>query len=339
MRLFRFTALAAGSAAVALMAAPLAVGPAVAQQFTMKIGTATPQGDQNTWMAWFKERVEKRAGGRISIKLFPSSQLGAIPRQIEGMQLGTVESWVGPPGFVKGVEPRYQVADAPGLFRDKEHGHKTLTDPVFREAFLNSGKAKGVFGISVWVPHYVSVVTKNRPIKTIADYRGQKIRVLASDMEVEAIKRLGASPTPMPLMEVLPSLQRGAIDGVKAGLVIFVPFKYWNVAKHLTESNESIIPIVTFVSRVWWDKLPGDLQAIMLDEGRKLEDEIYVWAQDYDKGLRAAWLKNGGHIYQFSSSDRATLMSRLKTVGETVVANKPMVKKMYDQLVAAAKRH
>src|SRR5690606_5450930 len=71
------------------MAAALAGGialsaPAAAQQFTMKLGTATPRGDQNIWMDRFKERVEARAGGRIAIRLFPASQLGTIPRTIEG---------------------------------------------------------------------------------------------------------------------------------------------------------------------------------------------------------------------------------------------------------------
>ena len=124
--------------------------PAVAQKFTMKIGTATPRGDQNEWMKLFKQRVEKRGKGTISIQLYPSSQLGAIPRQIEGMQLGTVESWVGPPGFLKGVEPRWQVTDTPGLFRDKEHAQKTITDPAFRDVFLPLGEPKGVLGISIW---------------------------------------------------------------------------------------------------------------------------------------------------------------------------------------------
>lgn len=328
--------------AVALTAAVLATfgtATAAAQQFTMKIGTATPRGDQNTWMARFKERVEKRAAGRISIKLFPSSQLGAIPREIEGMQLGTVESWVGPPGFVKGVEPRYQVPDVPGIFRDKAHGHKTLTDPAFREVFLNLGKPKGVFGISVWVSNFTSVVTKSRPIRKLSDYRGLKLRVLASDMEVEALNRLGAAPTPMPLLEALPSLQRGAIDGVKAAMVIFVPFRYWTVAPHLTESHESLISIVSFVSRIWWDKLPRDLQAVMLEEGKKLEDEMFDWALDFNKGLRAAWLKNGGRIYQFPADERARMMARLGTVGETVVADKPAVKQVYDLMVKTSKRH
>ena len=94
----RFVAAGALAAMALALTATAGPTPAAAQKYNMKIGTATPRGDQNTWMARFKQRVEKRAGGRISIKLFPSSQLGAIPRQIEGMQLGTVESWVGPPG-------------------------------------------------------------------------------------------------------------------------------------------------------------------------------------------------------------------------------------------------
>ena len=313
--------------------------PAVAQKFTMKIGTATPRGDQNEWMKLFKQRVEKRGKGTISIQLYPSSQLGAIPRQIEGMQLGTVESWIGPPGFLKGVEPRWQVTDTPGLFRDKEHAQKTITDPAFRDVFLPLGEPKGVLGISIWASSNSSVVTRSRPIRRIEDFRGLKLRVLASDIEVLSLNRLSAAPTPLPLMETLPALQRGAIDGVKAALVIFVPFKYWTVGKYLTETHEAVFPSVAFVSKVWWDKLPGDLRSVMLDEAKTLEGEIYTWALAFNNGLRDAWLKGGGQIVDFPASERSKMMAKLATVGEVVVANKPAVKKIYDLLVQVSKKH
>ncbi|MEX2453587.1 MAG: TRAP transporter substrate-binding protein [Rhodospirillaceae bacterium] len=338
MNLLRFGGALAGLAA-AFAILPLADAPAVAETYVMKIGTATPRGDQNTWMDRFKERVEKRAGDRISIRLFPSSQLGAIPRQIEGMQLGTVEGWVGPPGFVKSVDPRYQVVDAPGIFRDKAHAQKTLTDPDFRDYFLELGKARGVFGISIYVPTVVSIVSKSKPILTLDDFKGQKIRVLASDLEVEAMRRLGAAPTPMPLLEVLPSLQHGALDGVRSGMVIFVPFKYWTVARDLTETSEGMVPVAAFISSSWWNKLPQSLQEIMLEEAKKLDDEIYQWALDYNDGLRRTWLENGGRIHKLSDADRAEMMTRLASVGADVVADKPEIKAVFDRMVETAGKH
>ncbi len=322
----------------AIAALTAAGAPATAAEFTMKFGTATPRGDQNVWMARFKERVEKRAGGEIAIKLFPSSQLGIIPRMIEGMQLGTVEGFIGPPVFVKGVETRYQVVDAPGLFDDMAHAHRALTHADFRDHYLKLGVKKGIRGIGIYVSNSAAVVSRGRAIRRVADFKGLKIRVLASDMEVEGLKRLGAAPTPMPLLEVLPALQRGALDGVRSGLVIFVPFKYWTISKQLTETDEAVISVVAFVSELWWKKLPNRLRSIMLEEGKKLDDEMFAFAQKQRKMFQNIWKKNGGELIHFSPAEQNKLMSTLASVGATVVARNPELKATYDRLLAAVKK-
>lgn len=323
---------------LAVVAGVMAAGaPAVAAEFTMKFGTATPRGDQNTWMARFKAAVEKRSGGRIEVKLFPSSQLGSIPRQIEGMQLGTVEAWIGPPSFVKGVEPRYQMLDVPGLFKSWEHAFNTVTHPDFRDYYLNLGAKKGIIGIGIYVSNPVSILSRKRAIRRVADYAGQKIRVLASDIEVEALRRLGAAAVPMPLMEVLPALQRGALDGVKSGMVIFVPFKYWNITKTLTLSNEAMISVVAFVSKSWFDRLPGDLRKIVREEGRRLDRPMYEFSVKQFNILKKVWRKNGGELIEFSAAEQAKLMSKLATVGDAVVAKNPGLRETYERLKAAAR--
>lgn len=327
------------AAVIGLVALAQPAAPAQAQKFTMKISTATPRGNQNVWMARFKERVEKRSKGAISVKLFPSSQLGSIPRSIEGLQLGTVEAWVGPPAFVKGVEPNYQVIDAPGLFDSLEHAQKSITDPGFREAFLNAGVKKGIRGISMYISGTVAVVSRARAIRKVSDYKGLKIRVLASDMEVEAMKRLGATATPMPLLEVLPALQRGALDGVKSALVIFVPFKYWTISKFLTESDEGVIPVVVFASNGWLDKLPAGLRKIVMDTGRELEDEMFRFSLKERQILRKIWVKNGGELIQLPPAERKLLMSKMATVGASVAASNPRIKEIYGKLLAAVKKH
>lgn len=327
------------AAAIGLATSAMPIASVAAQKFNMKIATATPKGNQNVWMDRFKERVEARSGGRISIKLFPSSQLGTIPRTIEGMQLGTVEAWIGPAGFVKGVEPRYQVLDAPGLFDNLGHAQRAITDPKFRDLYLNVGERKGIKGISIYASGLIAVVSRKNPIRKVADYKGLKIRVLASDMEVEAMRRLGAAPTPMPLLEVLPSLQRGAIDGVKSALVIFVPFKYWTISKYLTETDEGIIPTVAFVSKLWFDKLPNDLQTIILDEGRRLDNEMYKFSLGERKFLQKLWVKNGGELIKLPAAEQKLLMSKMATVGATVVAKNAEVKKVYELLLEVTKKN
>jgi len=323
-----------------LLCAPFAAAalslPAHAQKVVMKVSTSTPAGETNVWMDRFKQRVEARAPGRIDVQLYPSGQLGSIPSTIEGVALGTIEANVLPVGFLKGLETRFEVADAPGVFADARHAHRTFTHPKLRQTFLDLAEAKGVKGISVFVPGGSSIVSRDRPIAKMEDYRGLKMRVLASDMEVESIRLLGAAPTPMPISEVLPALQQGAIDAVKAGITVFVPFRYWSVAKYLTLTGENMVVDMAFVGKKWWDGLPADMRAIMLEEGQKLENEISDWAVTAHAGMHAAWKQNGGVIVDFPADELAKLRARIEPVGATVVAKKPALKPLYDQMLAVA---
>ena len=331
-----------GLALVSLASAllTLGAGPAAAAQYTMKLGTPTPRGNQNEWMARFKERVEKRAGKDvIEIKLFPSSQLGAIPRAIEGLQFGTIEGYVLPPGFLKGIDPNFQVLDTPGLMDSEEHAKRTFADAKFRNLFFKAGEGNGVKLISLYASAMASVVTRDRPIRRLEDYKGQKLRVLASDMESEEFKRLGAAPVPMPLGEVLPALQRGALDGVKSALVVFIPFKYWTTAKYLTESGESVVPVGAFVSKRWFDGLPANLRSVLLEEGKKLESEMADYSFDFNKRFRGIWTKNGGELIRFDAKEQKRFISKIKTVGASVSKKNPKMKPLYDALLDSANRN
>ena len=117
--------------AIAAAAAVSIAGPAGA--IDMKIGyptTADPQHDVGVRLA---KLVAERTNGEIKGRVFPTSQLGKIPRQIEGLQLGTQEVFLAPPGFLQGVNPSFQVPDAPGLFKDLMHVHRSFFDDSFRD--------------------------------------------------------------------------------------------------------------------------------------------------------------------------------------------------------------
>src|SRR5688572_4205826 len=98
--------------AAAVVAACLATA-AAAQNFTMKFGTATVNEPQHEYIKIYKEEIERRSGGRIKVEIYPQSQLGPIPRQIEGLQLGTIEGFIGPADFYVGVDKRFGVFSAP----------------------------------------------------------------------------------------------------------------------------------------------------------------------------------------------------------------------------------
>lgn len=334
-QLVRRSGMLALTAAMALVPA-LAAAPATAQTYTLKIGSATINDVQHEWQKRWGARVEKRSGGRIKVEIYPASQIGSIPRMIEGLQLGTLEAWIGPPEFVVGHDVRFQALGAPGIFRDMEHAYRVLADAKFRETVLAIGEAKGMKGVSLIVYGPTSYATR-RPVRKLDDFKGLKIRVFASPMQTVALARLGATAAPMPLSEVVPALQRGAIDGNRTGITIFTTFKYYDILKSVTETHDAMVTSIALVSKAWYDKLPPDLQKILVEEGRAVEKECFDWTVAFNNKARQTWLANGGELITLPAADQAEMMKRLATVGDEVVTAEPRVKAVYDLMVQTAK--
>jgi C4-dicarboxylate-binding protein DctP len=136
-------AAATGVVLAALASQAFAQGTA---PIVMKLSTATLNDTQHEWLKRFAAAVEKDSGSRIKGEVYPASQLGSIPRQIEGTQFGSIQGWVGPPEFLVGVDERYEVLSAPRLFSSREQNIRVINDPVVRDLILGLDANKGLAG-------------------------------------------------------------------------------------------------------------------------------------------------------------------------------------------------
>jgi C4-dicarboxylate-binding protein DctP len=325
--------------AAALTFGALAAGAAHAQPFTMKLSTPTNNDVTVEWMNAFKAGVEARAGGRIKVEIYPASQLGPIPRTVEGVALGTIELTAPAVGFMIGLEPRFQVFDAPGLFDSVLHAQKVLTDPEIKKRLATFGEAKGVEPLFTFVNGPLMLLS-HKPIRSLADFKGQKIRVPgAAPLQVEPFKKLGASPVSMPLGEVLPAMQNRAIDGLIAAFVVYVAFKYYDVAKGLTQLPGSFLVASGLVNRKFMRSLGPDLEAIVREEARKAEELFATRGVEDLKRIQGAWEKNGGETITLAPAEAKRYMEETTSVLPAILAKDPQLKSDYDALVAAAKKH
>src|SRR6185295_16676303 len=121
----------------------------------------------------FAAAVEKSSGGRIKGEIYPASQLGPIPRQIEGVQFGSIQAWMGPPEFLVGVDTRYEVLSAPGLMNNFDQMIKVLYDPGVQKMMFSLGETKGLEGIAV-APIGPSQIITKKEVKKLADLKGMK---------------------------------------------------------------------------------------------------------------------------------------------------------------------
>lgn len=325
------------AAAIGLAAGAPAAVQAQGAPKIMKIGTATLNDAQHEWMKRFAALVDKDSNGRIQVQVYPASQLGAIPRMIEETQFGSIQGWVGPPEFLSGVDMRYEVLSAPGLFKDMAHANRTLQDPQFNAAFLALGANKGLKGVGLFLSGPLAFVAR-KPLHSVADLKGMKIRVLSAPLQMEQIRALDATPVPMALGEVLPALQQGTLDSVMTDIPVFYPMRYYSVAKYLLETSHAILTTISVVSKTWLDSLPPDLQKVLVDDGQKVSRDIYQFSVDQVNEGYAGWVKQGGEIARLTPQEHDALMAKLLPLGAQVTAKNPDEKKLFDLLLATAKR-
>ena len=150
---------AVGGVAMTL-ALPLGAAQAQDKVYEMKISTPTIHDVPDTFGANFLAAVEKDSGGRIKGQVYPASQLGSIPRQIEGTQFGSIQCAVIPPEFFVGVDQRFEVMAAPGLVNSLAQGEKVAADPEVRKLMLSLGAAKGLHGVAIFMAEPSDVIAK-----------------------------------------------------------------------------------------------------------------------------------------------------------------------------------
>jgi TRAP-type C4-dicarboxylate transport system substrate-binding protein len=329
-------ALAAGALAAALALAPGAT-QAQDKTYVMKVTTPTINDGPHLVAKNFAAAVERESGGRIRTEVYPASQLGSIPRQIEGVQFGAIQAAVIPPEFFVGIDERFEVMAAPGLVDSIGHGQRVAADPGVLKLMLGLGAQKGLHGVGLFIAQPACILAR-APIRHLADFKGKKIRVFASQFQTVAFERLGATPIAMTLGDVLPALQQGTIDGADSGLTVFRNMHFQDAAKYVTEINQPAIFLIVEVSKRWYDSLPPDLQQVVDKAGAAETVAINPVAVKMFEDSRTGWQADGGELISLPPDEQAAMMAMLASVGDDVSSGKPALKEAYQLVVAVAKR-
>jgi TRAP-type transport system periplasmic protein len=305
--------------------------------YVMKISTPTINDVPDTYGRKLAAAVEKDSGGRIRGEVYPASQLGSIPRQIEGTQFGSIQVAIIPPEFFVGVDERYEVMATPGLVDSLAQGQKVAADSAVLKLMLSLGADKGLHGIGLFIAEPSDIIAKT-PIRHLADFKGKKVRTFASQFQSEAWGRLGATPVAMTLGDVLPALQQGAIDGAVAGMGPFTHMHFIDAAKYITMTNQPAIFLIVVVNKKWYDSLPLDLQQIIDNEGQAQALAINPFATEHRKKAEADWIAGGGELIDLPPDENATMMKTLSTVGADVSKSKPQLAAAHKIVIDAAAR-
>jgi TRAP-type C4-dicarboxylate transport system substrate-binding protein len=326
---------------VAFLAAlilPPAASAEDSNAYVMKLSTATINDHQHEWLKRFAASVEKDSGGRIKAEIYPSSQLGSIPRQIEGVQFGSIQGWIGPPEFLVGIDQRYETLSAPGLFANQLQAVRTTSGPLVRDLMLGLGAGKGLIGAGLYSVGPSSIITRY-PVRHLAEFKGLKIRVLASPFQSELIKRLESSPVAMTLGDVLPALQQGAIEGALGTMSIYTTMHYQDAAKYITETGQPWINIIALLSKKWFDGLPEDLQKVVRADAMAVSAQIVPFVNDFFAAQRKAWTDSGGELISLPTAEQEAMIARISSIGDDLSKDKPDLNKAVTLVFESAARN
>jgi TRAP-type transport system periplasmic protein len=305
--------------------------------YVMKISLPTLNDSTHQLSKNYAAAVERDSGGRIKAEIYPLSQLGAIPRQIEGTQFGAIQCALLPPEFFVGIDERFEVLAAPGLVDSMEHGQRLAADPTVVKLMLGLGSDKGLHGAGLMMVNPSSLIAK-APVRHLADLKGKKIRVLASQFQMQSLTHLGATPVAMTLGDVLPALQQGAIDGAISALNNFTAMHFGDASKYVTEIGQPAIFAMIEISKKWYDSLPPDLQQIVDKDAAAESVAINPQAIKLVNGARKDWVDQGGELISLPADEQASMLKTLAGVGEDVSKTKPDLRAAYQVVTEAAQR-
>lgn len=311
---------------------------AAAQQFTMKVSSPTVNDVTQEWMKAFKAGTESRTGGKVKVELYPAGQLGSIPATVDGVALGTIEAAIPASGFLASLEPRFTVFDLPAIFNDMAHAQRVHSDPEAQALYAKFGASRGVEPLAM-IAHGPAMIVSHKPLRTVADFKGQKVRVIAgTPLFIETAKKLGLSPIAMPLGEVLPALQNKALDGAVTGLTVLTSMKYFDVAKTATSVPSGIISTGVLANSKWLKSLGPELEGMVRDEAKKALAAVQKFGLDDVAAAREVWRKNGGELIDLAADEDKKYREAVTSALPPLLSANAQLKADYEAMLKIAKR-
>ena len=226
------------------------------------------------------KKLETATKGRISIQMFPSMQLGGEKEAIEQAQVGALQLARVSVGALGPVVDDLNVFNLPFLFRDTAHMEKVIDGPIGQQMLddVTNNPNSHLVGLCFMDAGARSMYDTKHAIRSIADLKGLKVRVMGNPMFVDMMNDLGGNGVPMGYDQVFSALQTGVVDGAENNPPSYVFDNHYQVAKFYTLTEHLIVPEMLVFSRPAWDKLSSGDQALIKRFSRETQlDERRLW--------------------------------------------------------------
>ncbi|WP_294766176.1 TRAP transporter substrate-binding protein [uncultured Rhodoferax sp.] len=275
------------------------------------------------------ETLKRLTNGKHSINVFAGGKLGTEKDAIEQTKIGAIAMTRVNVAPMNNICPATMVPTMPFLFRSTEHMRKVLDGPIGDE-ILKDCEAQGFIALAFYDSGSRSIYSAKKPVKSLADVKGMKIRVQQSDLWVSLIEAMGANATPMPYGEVYTALKTGLVDAAENNYPSYESSRHYEVAKYYAKTDHSMAPEILLFSKRVWDTLGADEQKAIRQAAKESVPFMRkLWDEREEKSLAA--IKAGGA--QIVDVDKASFQNAMKSVYDKFIADpklKDLVKRIQD---------
>lgn len=264
-------------------------------------------------MVRFKEEIEAASDGRIQVELYFGGVLGKEADVLDQVKLGTIQGCRG--GLFERANPKYLLYTLPFMFENADQVTYLMRSEFGQE--INTGAMENGFYIpATGVAGGMRNVTNSvRPIRTVQDIQGLKMRTPPIDVTIRTFEALGANPQQVAYTDTYMALKTGVVDGQENPFSNIVDMKFYEAQKYLSLLNWQVHPDPFYVNPSWYNSLPADLQEIfdeVATETMAYSDEIWLASENSFLEELAKHLE----VNEITSRNRQGFVDRVQNVWE-----------------------
>ena len=297
---------------------------------TIQIGHVNPSKDDDQYhrtAVLFGKYLEELSKGAITVEILSDSQLGGERDMMEGMQMGTVDGSVMTNLAIGAFVPQFHLYNLPFLFATRDEAYALLDDPEIMDILSRELYDEYQIKFLSWAEGgYRHVIQNVRPINTVADLKGIKIRLPETPIYVNTFRILGSNPTTMATSEMFTAVQQKTVDGLENPIISIRGMGFYEICKYLSLTGHFYSPISLCLSRQVWEKLTPEEQGWVMEAAKKVTPEQRAFVQSIESRFIAEMKKEGLVVNevkdkaQFRAAVQPVYDEYRKEIGEDLVA-------------------
>ncbi|MCM3082018.1 DctP family TRAP transporter solute-binding subunit [Brevibacillus invocatus] len=290
-------------------------GAASDQKYNLRIAYLVPE-EQSTHIAAvkFKETVEAKSEGRISVELYSNGSLFPSDREaIEAVQLGNVEMTIPAVAPLAGFNKKFMVFDLPFLFKTQEAAYKALDGEVGQE-LMKDLESNGFKGLVFGENGFRHMSNNKGPVNTPEDLKGLKLRTLENPVHTAIFNSFGANASPFAFGELYTALQQKVYDAMECPISLYYTNKFYEVQDYLTMSGHVYAATILLTNLDWYNSLPDDLKKVVDDAAVEYRDFQRKLATEQDAEFLAKLKENGMQVNELTPEQKDAFIAASKSV-------------------------